>query len=90
MDNIWIKRRRTYSLPVTLNEDREIEFADVMGKDIPQLIEFWASHLRLGSLTAAEHRAISAILIYAIERQDADAGSEVEFSQPSHDIGRTK
>lgn len=72
MENIWLNHRAKklyYSMPVTLNDDRELEFEDVKGSRILKLIEFWTWHHSHGSISTAEHRAITAIILYQFETQ---------------------
>jgi hypothetical protein len=70
MNNIWTDRKaknRYYSMPVTLNEDRELEYEHVKGSQIPKLIEFWTWHANHGSISVSEHRAIVAIILCQFE-----------------------
>ena len=73
MKNIWENHRaknRYYSMPVTLTDDRELEFEAVKGNKILKLIEYWTWHHNIGSITTAEHRAIIAVILCQFETQD--------------------
>lgn len=72
MKNAWLKRhvrRQLFTMPTTLNEDREIEYAEVRGARIPALIRFWRRHAKRGSLSKAEYAAIAGIIICMFERE---------------------
>lgn len=81
MKNAWIKRglrRQLFTMPVTFNEDRELEYAEVRGARIPALIRYWRRHAKRGSLSKQEYAAIAGIILGTFELRtginiDADA-----------------
>lgn len=72
MKNAWLKRhlkRQYFTMPTTLNQDRELEYEPIRGHQIPKLIEFWRHHYKAGSITRQEYAAIAGLILYAYERQ---------------------
>lgn len=65
MRNTWVTRRlrrQLFLMPVTLTEDREAEFEEVPGSEIPDVIDYWALQLAHGNITPEEHAAIATLI----------------------------
>lgn len=75
--NAWLNRillRTLFLMPVSLNNDMEVEFEAITGDQITDVLEYWKLNRDIGIITEEQHYAIRKIIMIGFERRAAELG----------------